>query len=719
MIGTGGNGHVFPGATVPFGIVQLSPDQRTTGWEFCSGYSYAENQILGFSHTHLSGTGIGDLGDILVMPYVGKKPDTSSYPGKTTFSHLQEKSSPGYYEVFLPEPKIWVQLTASQRVGVHQYTFPKSKEAFININLIHKIYSHWGKAVESEFIVENDSTFSGYRYLAEGWAPLRKVYFVIVLSKPIKNIYVNSQTTDLRGSLLAKGYQRFRNKNININLQFQTSEMEKIGMKVALSAISVENARKNLEEVKNLNFQKVRDNAKQLWNNYLSRLQITAEPKVKEIFYTSLYHTLVQPNQMADPDSSFVGPDYQLHKSATGNYYSTFSLWDTYRATHPLYTLLVPELVPDMMNTLLQHHSINGFLPIWALWGTENHCMIANHSVPVLTDAILKGFKGIDAEKAYSAIKKTLTDDHQGSHWNAWQYDKYGYVRADSLGGSSVSKTLEFSFNDWCAAQLAKKLNKTADYDYFMKRANYYKNLFRKDKEMMWPKNTDGKWAIWDEYKTDYAGPYTEGNAWQYIWSVQHDPYGLIKLFPSEKDCIKKLDRTFSDTTKITGNVGDVSGLIGQYAHGNEPSHHIAYFYPFLGQPWKTQKLVRQILATQYSNQPDGLSGNEDCGQMSAWYMFSAMGFYPYNPANGIYVFGSPTVNSAVLEVAGGKTFTIIAKNNSPENIYVASVMLNGKPYVKTYLRHADIEAGGVLEFKMTNKPNLKQTLEINRPPLN
>jgi predicted alpha-1,2-mannosidase len=718
MIGTGGNGHVFPGATVPFGMVQLSPDQRTVGWSYCSGYNYEEKTILGFSHTHLSGTGVGDLGDILVMPYVGIKSDTCTYPGKTNFSHLQEKSSPGFYEVFLPQPKILAELTASQRVGVHQYTFPKTNEAFININLIHKINSNSGKVIESEFVVENDSTFSGYRCIADGWAPWRKVYFVIVVSKPIKNIYMNSQATDLKNSLLSKGYQRFRNQNINVNLQFEASEAEKIEMKVALSAISVKNARKNLNEVRNLNFKEVQENAKQLWNRYLSRIQIDADTKVKEIFYTSLYHNLVQPNQMADPDSSFLGPDYQVHKSITGNYYSTFSLWDTYRATQPLYTLLVPELVPDMMNTLLQHESINGYLPIWSLWGTETHCMIANHSVPVLTDAILKGLKGIDAEKAFLTIKNSLTLDHRGSNWNAWRYDKYGYVRADSLGGSSVSKTLEFSYDDWCAAQLAKKLNKPSDYAYFMKRAGYYKNLFNPAKEMMWPKNSDGNWAIWNEYKTEYGGPYTEGNAWQYIWSVQHDPYGLIKLFPSEKECIKKLDQTFSDNTQIKGNVGDVSGLIGQYAHGNEPSHHIAYFYPFLGQPWKTQKLVRHILATQYDNQPDGLSGNEDCGQMSAWYIFSALGFYPYNPANGIYIMGSPAVNKAVIKVADGKTFTIIAKNNSAENIYVASVMLNGKTYNKTYIRHQDIEAGGVLEFKMSNHPNLKQTSKINRPPL-
>ena len=420
---------------------------------------------------------------------------------------------------------------------------------------------------------------------------------------------------------------------------------------------------------------------------------------------------------MADSDSSFTSPDYQIHKSKTGKYYSTFSLWDTYRATHPLYTLLTPELVPDMMNSMLQHEKLNGYLPIWTLWGTENHCMIGNHSIPVLTDAILKGFPDIDAEQTYQAIKKTLTQEHQGSHWNAWKYDTYGYLPAENAS-EAVSKTLEFAYDDWCAAQLAKKLNYLDDYQYFMKRSQYYKNHFNPAKAMMWPRNSDGTWVKWDEYKAQYGGPYTEGNAWQYIWSVQHDPYGLINLFTNEKASISKLDATFSNTHVVTGDLNDVSGMIGQYAHGNEPSHHIAYMYQFMGQPWKTQRIVRQIMDDLYSTKPDGLSGNEDCGQMSAWYIFSALGFYPFNPANGVYVLGSPAISKATIDVADGKKFVIITKDNSDRNRYVSSVTLNGKPYLKSYIRHQDIQKGGFLEFKMSSKPTMKMIDKENRPPI-
>ncbi|TAF45490.1 MAG: glycoside hydrolase family 92 protein [Sphingobacteriales bacterium] len=719
MIGTGANGHVFPGATSPFGMIQLSPDQGIKGWGGCSGYQYNQNTIVGFSHTHLSGTGVGDLGDILMMPHVGIKSDTVFFPGKTNFTHQQEKASPSVYEVYLPSPKIKVRLTTTPRVGIHEYTFPKSAQAMVNINLIYKIFDDWGKISEAQFVVENDTTFSGYRNVNEGWAPTRRVYFVIKTNKAVKRITSNIGNYEFNKYLSSKVFQRGRSKDSNMNLLFETSENEKVILKVAISAVSVSHARINIAEAKGWDFDTFVDNNNRLWNSYLSRIKVEADPVVSQLFYTGLYHAMIQPNQMAEADSSFFGPDYKVHKSKTGKYYSTLSLWDTYRAAHPLYTVVVPELVPDMMNSMLQHNEHNGYLPIWALWGTENHCMIANHSVPVLVDAVFKGFKNIDVEKTYDAIKKTLTLDHHGSHWNSWQYTKYGYMTADSTGGSSVSKTLECAFNDWCAAQLAKKLGKTDDYNYFIKRSKYFKNLFNPTYNMMWPKNTDGKWVTWDAYKTDYAGPYTEGNAWQYIWSVQHNPYDLIKLFPSHKTCVSKLDQTFSDTTKITGGVNDVTGLIGQYAHGNEPSHHIAYFYNFLGQPWKTQKLVRQILQTQYTTQPEGLSGNEDCGQMSAWYVLSALGFYPYNPANGVYILGSPAVNKAVLQVGNGKTFSIIAHNNSPKNIYVAATKLNGKPYLNTYIRHTDIQNGGELTFIMTDKPVKKQTLIANLPPLN
>lgn len=715
FIGTGGNGHVFPGATLPFGAVQLSPDQKTTTWEYCSGYRYLDSTILGFSHTHLSGTGVGDLGDILLMPYLGKKPDTLLYPGKSSFSHAQEKASPGYYQVLLNPSQINVQLTTTERVGLHKYSFPKSTQAMVYIDLKHKIYSDWGKITESEITKENDTTFTGYRLVTQAWAPARMVYFVIRTSKPITTSYFNNKNTDVKNAQLEKGIVKIRSQNVQVNLQFNTLNNPNILIKVALSTVSLNNAKINLQEIPHWDFDVVAKQAKEKWNSYLKRAKIEADEKTKTIFYTALYHTFIQPNQLADKDSSYYGPNYAVQKSKTGNYYSTFSLWDTYRSTHTLYTLFTPERVPDMVNTLLQHHQTNGYLPIWTLGGTENHCMIANHAVPVIVEAINKGFANINANQAYEAIKASLTTDHQGSYLNQWKYNTKGYMAADSTGGSSVSKTLEFAYDDWCAAQLAKKLGKVTDYNFFLNRSNFYKNHFNKQYNMMWPKKADGSWLVWDKYKTDYAGPYTEGNAWQYIWAVQHDPYGLISLFPNKQACINKLDSTFTDNTKITGNVGDVTGIIGQYAHGNEPSHHTAYMFNFLGQPWKTQKWVRQILATQYHNQPDGLSGNEDCGQMSSWYVLSAMGFYPFNPANGIYILGSPALSKATLTL-GKNTFTIATQNFSAKNIYVKAIKLNGKPYTKTYIKHSDMVAGGQLQFFMTDKPITKTTAQADMP---
>lgn len=710
FIGTGGHGHTFPGAARPFAMVQLSPDIRLFDWDWCSGYHISDSVILGFSHTHLSGTGIGDLGDILLCPYLGentykqgtyKDPD-SGYAFR--FSRQTENAEAGYYTVKNADDNIKIELTSTERCGFHRYTFPKSNKSTIVVDLGSTIYDPERKNIlESQIEIVNDSTIQGYK-MVKGWAPHRRVYCYIQFSKPFDSYACNDGDYPNNVKFL-----RHTNQGVIANLKFNTSQGEQILTKVGISFVSLKNAKENSKEIADWNFEKVINDSKIEWNKYLSRIEIEGTKEQKTIFYTSLYHTMIHPNNIADTNGDFFGPDYNNHTSKTGKYFSTFSLWDTYRATHPLYTLLVPDIASEMANTMIEHFTLNGYLPIWTLAGTENHCMVGNHSIPVLADAINKGIKGFDYQKAYEAIKSSSTQDHPNSTFNKNNYNTVGYMPADA-DWQGATRTLDFCYDDWCAAQVAKKLGYTDDYNYFMRRSNFYKNQFNKTKGLTWPRLKNGEFkSNHDPKYISYSSDFTEGNAWQYTFLVQHDPQGLIGLYPSKKHFIEKLDSVFEPSNIPISNVSDVKvGLYGQYIHGNEPSHHIIYLYNYAGQAYKTQKMIRDVLKTEYRNEPNGLAGNEDCGQMSAWYVFNALGLYPSNPASGNYDFGSPILPKSILKLDNGKTFTILAKNLSDKNVYIRSIKLNNKEYTKLYITHADILSGGVLEFEMSSKANFK-----------
>ncbi|POY35021.1 alpha-mannosidase [Solitalea longa] len=695
FIGTGGHGHTYPGATVPFGMVQLSPDNGSQGWDWVSGYHYTDSLITGFSHTHLSGTGIGDLADISVMPTL-KLVDSAKI--LEHFSHSREKASPGYYSVLLDDSKIKVELTASQNVGWHRYTFPESEIATIRFDLGFAI--NWDSPVETYLKIENDSTVVGYRK-SKGWADDQWVFFAAQLSKKILGFSVVKDGKE-------SGFKAERGKKVVTSLIFATTENEQVIMKVALSSANIEGALKALEAEKGWGFDKTRKNAEQTWEKELAKIDVSGTDENKTIFYTALYHTYVAPTLFSDLNGNYKGPNGQVNQAKGFMDYSVFSLWDTFRAANPLYTLVQPERVPDFINSFLAFYKESGLLPVWPLAGNETNCMTGYHAVPVVADAILKGFKGFDYELAYEAMKASSMQNIRGTD----AYRQYKYLPQDKKD-ESVTITLEYAYDDWCIAQVAQKLGKTDDYNTYMSRAGYYANLFDKSTGFMRAKNSDGQWVPnFDPYFSEHGAKsqYTEGNAWQHSWFVPHDPQGLINLFGSKEAFVAKLDSLFTVSSEMTGanKSPDVSGFIGQYAHGNEPSHHIAYLYNYAGQPWKSQARVREILRTMYTAKPDGLSGNEDCGQMSAWYVLSSMGIYPVNPASGVYVFGSPILNSAKINLGNGRTFAINAVNNSKENIYIQSASLNGKPYNKTYITHSDMLKGGVLVFTMGKTPNKK-----------
>ncbi|TCC93163.1 glycoside hydrolase family 92 protein [Pedobacter hiemivivus] len=695
LIGTDGTGHTFPGVTVPFGFVQLSPDTDFQGWDHCAGYHYADTSILGFSHTHLSGTGGKDLGDILLMPFTGKTVKDSY---RSRFSHQAEAAAAGYYFVKLKDYDVEVALTATQRTAFHQYKFNSGGQEKILLDLRHGLVQN-EKRLESHVIssalnLEDAHTISGYT-ISSGWAGKQHVYFSIKFQKPIMAVKWLSDS-------LAKQNQR-------VVLIFNEKESVQ-QIKVGISTVSIANAKDNLlRESPSWNFEDVRNNALKLWDNYLDKVNIEGSKKQKEIFYTAMYHALIAPNNIADLNGDYRGADNQVYNAKSKSYYSTLSLWDTYRALHPLYTILYPKITNEIVETMLAHFDVQGYLSIWTLWGHENYCMIGNHAIPVITDAYLKGIRNYNVDKAFEALKISATVNHQNSRWDLYQ--QYGYLPADSIKKESVSITLENVYDDWCIAQMAKKMGKSSDYTYFNNRSNFYKNLFDKKTGFMRAKNADGSWVgDFNPYKISHAsssgGPYTEANAWQYTWHVQHDVNGLIDLMGGKRKFAAKLDSLFTISSNIDaeGSTADITGLIGQYVHGNEPSHHVAYLYSYVDEAWKTQKRVSQIVKTLYSNTPDGISGNDDCGQMSAWYIFSTLGFYPVNPANSEYVFGTPAFKSAELQL-GSKKFKITADNLSETNIYIQRIELDGRPYAKKYIHHNDIMKGGHLRFYMTNKP--------------
>ena len=702
FIGTGAidgglSGNNYPGATSPFGMIQLSPDtSEAPNWGDASGYDYNRSTIFGFSHTRLSGTGASDLIDVTLMP-------TSSGRTSSTFTHDEEKASPGYYQVMLKDENINVELTTTQRNGIHRYQYPAGKDAEVILDMDHSAdKGSWGRRIiNAQIRILNDHAVEGYRIIT-GWAKLRKIYFYMEFSSPIL-------TSTLRdGGRVHENTAVVNGTNLHGCFRFGKLNGKPLTCKVALSSVSMENARQNMEqEAPHWDFDRYVAAADADWEKQLGKIEVKGTEVQKEIFYTALYHTMIQPNTMSDVNGEYMAADYTTRKVANNEtHYTTFSLWDTFRASHPLYTLLEPERVTDFVKSMIRQYEYYGYLPIWQLWGQDNYCMIGNHSIPVITDAILKGIPGIDMEKAYEAVYNSSVTSHPNSPFEVWE--KYGFM-PENIQTQSVSITLEQAFDDWCVAQLAAKLNKDADYQRFHKRSEYYRNLFHPKTKFFQSKNDKGEWIEpFDPYQYGGNGghPFTEGNAWQYFWYVPHNIQALMELTGGTKAFEQKLDTFFTSTYKSEQMNHNASGFVGQYAHGNEPSHHVAYLYNFAGQPWKTQKYVSHILNTLYNNTSSGYAGNDDCGQMSAWYVFSAMGFYPVNPADGRYIIGSPLLDECTLKLAGNKEFRIRTIRKSPEDIYIQSVTLNGKKHKDFFITHQDIMNGGTMVFKMGKKPS-------------
>ncbi|URM36206.1 GH92 family glycosyl hydrolase [Flavobacterium anhuiense] len=703
FIGTGGHGHTYPGATVPFGMLQVSPDNGISSWDWCSGYHYSDSIVSGFSHLHLSGTGIGDLADILFMP-TNKKLDLTAkaasrdfLPYKSKYNHVHEKAVPGYYQVFLEDPKINVELTSTQRTAYHKYTYNNNDTQSVVIDLGFAI--NWDKAVKTSVKIEDANTISGYRY-STGWAKNQKVFFVAKFSKPITESIITADKKVVSG-------QNAEGENTALQLFFHSKNSKELGVKVALSSVSVENAKDNLD-AEGQSFEKAKSDAASDWNKALSKITVeTPVDSLKTIFYTALYHAQVAPVTYSDKNGQFRREDDKIITAKDYTAYSTLSLWDTFRAENPLLTILEPTKVSDLVNSMLAYYETKKILPVWTLYANETNTMTGYHSIPVIADAYLKGIKGFDAEKAFEAMKATMMQDERGLNF----YKKYGYIPYNLLD-ESVTITLEYAYDDWCVAQMAKALGKTADYEFFSKRSKAYEYLFDAKSGFMRGKSEDGK--SWNEpFDPKHSNhrehtDYTEGNAWQHSWFVPHNVDDFIKLHGGNATFTKRLEQLFTESSEITGNnvSADISGLIGQYAHGNEPSHHIAYMFNHAGQPWRTQYWVRHILDTQYNTTANGLSGNEDCGQMSAWYVFSSMGLYPMNSASGEYEIGSPIFEKSTLNLPNGKTFVIEAENVSDKNFYIQSATLNGKAFNKTAISHQEILNGGVLHFVMGAQPN-------------
>jgi predicted alpha-1,2-mannosidase len=695
-IGTGDHGHVFVGANVPFGLVQLGPTNYSEGWDWCSGYHITDSTIIGFGHMHLSGTGIGDLGDISFMPATGAVQLTRGTPNDpesgiySLFNHSTERVKPGYYAVHLDRFHIDVELTATKRVGFHKYTFPESTDAQIIIDLEHGV--GWDRPTDGLVTQENDTVVSGYRY-SNGWAKDQRIYFTAVFSKPVKSFRFEKIETDKR---IAPYGQVF----------FDTKDKEEIYVKVALSPVSIENAKLNMQaELPDWDFNRTTAEADKTWNEELNKIDFqTTNDKTRRIFYTALYHTMVAPSEFCDVNKDYFGTDQTIHRQAAFTNYTTFSLWDTYRAAHPLITLIHPEKMPDFIRTMLTIYKEQNKLPVWHLMGNETNCMVGNPGIPVVADAVLKGFGGFDRELAFEAMKQSAMLDERGQHWMR----EYGYIPFDKEN-ESVAKTMEYAIADWSIAQVAKEMGHTEDADYFLKLSKAYTYYFDPSVGFMRGRDSGGNFRTpFNPFRSVHGEhDYTEGTGWQYTWLVPHDVEGLVGLFGSKEAFVQKLDSLFI----VSGDMGehaspDISGLIGQYAHGNEPGHHVLYLYTCVGEPWKTAEKVRYVLDELYTDQPAGLCGNEDVGQMSAWYVLSALGFYQVEPAGGKYVFGSPVMDQASIRVGDGKTFRIIAKNNSATNKYIQSVTLNGQPYELHYINYKDIAAGGVLEFVMGELKN-------------
>ena len=693
LIGTDFTGNTYPGAQVPFGMVQLSPDNGLPGWDRIAGYFYPDSTIAGFSHTHLSGTGAGDLYDVSFMPVTLPYREAPQPLGiYSSFSHDDESVSAGYYQVLLKDYGIHVELTATERCGIQRYTFPEA-EAAVFLNL--KKAMNWDFTTDSYIEVIDSVTVRGYRF-SRGWSPDQRVYFQTRFSKPFTICHIDTTAiaTPEEGRIGTAYVARF---------DFGTKEGEQILVNTGISGVSMEGAALNLKaEVPDNNFDRYRLQAEKNWDRQLSKIEVKGGDRDDLVkFYTALYHTMIAPTIYSDADGSYFGPDKKIHKTDGWVNYSTFSLWDTYRASHPLFTYTEPERTDDMVKAFLAFYDQYGSLPLWNLYGCETDMMIGYHAVPVIVYAYLKGIGDFDAEKALRAcVSSADRDDYRG----IGLYKKYGYIPYD-MEKESLSKTLEYAYDDYCIARMAEKMGKKEIAERFYKRSQSFRNLYNPETSFMQPRDSKGKFISGFTAK-DYTEHITESNAWQYFWYVPQDIDGLIGLLGSKDRFAEKLDSMFAYAPDADDNLPIFStGMIGQYAHGNEPSHHVVYLYNKVGKPWKTQEYAAKVMHELYLNTPAGLCGNEDCGQMSAWFVFSAMGFYPVDPVSGRYEIGTPLFPEVRINLENGKVFTVLAKGVSRENIYIQAVKMNGKPYDKSYITHEQIMDGSTLEFEMGNKP--------------
>ncbi|WP_289749173.1 GH92 family glycosyl hydrolase [Bacteroides acidifaciens] len=698
-IGSGYHGHVFVGTSVPYGMVQLGPSNIHKGWDWCSGYHYSDSILIGFSHTHLSGTGCTDLGDILIMPLNeirtprGNQDDIrDGYASR--YSHDNEIARPEYYSLLLDRYNIRAELAATDRVGFHRYTYPEGKPASILIDLRE---GNGSNAYDSYIRKIDDYTVEGYRYV-RGWSPSRKVYFVLKSDKKIEQFTAYDDNTP-------KPWDQLKVASVKSVLTF--GNVKQVKIKVAISSVSCANAAMNLqEELSHWDFDKTVKMSAGRWNKELARMTVETDDEAsKRTFYTAHYHTMIAPTLYCDVNGEYRGMNDMIYTDPKKVNYTTLSLWDTYRALHPLMTIIQPEMVDNVVNSMLSIYRQQDKLPIWPLMSGETNQMPGYSSVPVIADAYLKGFTGFDAEEALQAMKATATYEKQKGV--PYVIEK-GYIPADKIH-EATSIAMEYAVDDWGIAAMARKMGKTGDAATYAKRAHYYKNYFDSSIHFIRPKLEDGSWRTpYDPARSIHTvGDFCEGNGWQYTFFAPQDPYGLIGLFGGDKPFVAKLDDFFTNNDSMgEGASSDITGLIGQYAHGNEPSHHVAYLYAYAGEQWKTAEKVRFIMDEFYTDRPDGIIGNEDCGQMSAWYLLSSMGLYQVNPSDGVFVFGSPCFKKVEMKVRGGKTFTVDAPNNNKENIYIQKVYLNGKPYNKSYIIYDDIINGSTLKFVMGKKPN-------------
>ncbi len=704
FVGTGGHGHTFPGATTPFGMVQLSPDTRLEGWDGCSGYHFSDNYIYGFSHTHLSGTGVSDYGDLLLMPSGAKNwhnGSKSSGGYRQYFSHKNEMASPGFYQVYLDSLDLVASMTASPRTGIHQYQYSLQHPQYLAIDLAHR-----DEVLSADLELLDAYTLRGHRHSKE-WAQDQRLYFYIKLSHPIKSVLHKE------GEAIENAFDFEYRKNLQMAyLKFDNPENSPVEIKVGISAVDQDGAFQNyMAEAAGKSFNQMRFEAEKLWRDQLLKIKVAAKEQGDLInFYSSLYHSMIAPNLYQDVDGRYRGMDLEIHQDTTFNYYTVFSLWDTFRAAHPLYTIIEPERSVDFVKTLLAKYDEGGIMPIWDLASNYTGCMIGYHGVSVIADAYLKGLDGFDAQKALQAMKHSALQDHLGLK----SYKALSFIPLE-IESESVSKTLEYAYDDWTIAQMAKALGQTEDYHEFIKRAQNYKSVFDPKTGFMRARQYNGWFSPFDPYEVNFN--YTEANAWQYRFFVPHDVEGLIELMGGPNNFERELDKLFSTGSVTTGrDQVDITGLIGQYAHGNEPSHHMAYLYHYVQKPYKSQERIRQILTQLYSPTPDGISGNEDCGQMSAWYILSSMGFYSVTPGSNEYIIGTPLFNKSTINLENGNQFNIVAEDINSNNKYIKHATLNGEALNRTFIYHSEIMDGGTLIFKMTDNPSDWGSLDGEEP---